>query len=166
MDLSDLHPAPGSRKDRKRIGRGYGSGHGKTSGFGQKGQKSRTGHHKAAPHFQGGQTQISTQLPYKRGFKNRFRVAYQVVNLENLDALETELEVTPEVLAAAGLVRDLRKPIKVLGDGELTKALKITAHRFSASAKSAIEAAGGTATLIGGEEAAADNSSSEAEGGR
>lgn len=170
MDLSNLSPSPGSHRDRKRVGRGYGSGHGKTSGFGQKGQKARSGHHKAAPHFMGGQTPMSTQLPYKRGFKNPFRVVYQVVNLEQLEALDTDLEVTPEVLQAAGIVRDLDKPVKILGRGQLTRALRVTAHGFSQSARSGIEAAGGTVTVLGGGEAedaaGTDISYNEAEGTR
>ncbi|HUS14950.1 MAG TPA: 50S ribosomal protein L15 [Chloroflexia bacterium] len=152
MELSDLRSPEGAFKKRKRVGRGPGSGHGKTAGRGQKGQKARSGHHYVSRHFEGGQTPIQQQLPYKRGFKNRFRVEYTIVSLENLEAIETDTELTPDVMVAAGLIRDTVRPVKVLGGGgELTRALRVQAHRFSGSAKQAIEAAGGQTTLIGGE---------------
>jgi large subunit ribosomal protein L15 len=148
MDLSNLHPPEGAFTKRKRVGRGYGSGRGKTSGRGQKGQKARTGHHYMARHFVGGQTPIQQQLPYKRGFKNRFRVEYQTVSLEQLDGLIVDGPITVEVMTAAGLVRNGDKQVKVLGDGEITRAINVTAHRFSASARQAIEAAGGQVTVL------------------
>jgi large subunit ribosomal protein L15 len=148
MELSDLRAPEGAFTNRKRVGRGAGSGTGKTSGRGQKGQKARAGHHYMARHFVGGQTPIQQQLPYKRGFKNRFRIEYHTVSLERLAALETEHDVTPEVLVTAGLIRDTTRPVKILGGGELSKPLRVTAHRFTASAKAAIEAAGGQTTVI------------------
>ncbi|HMA35028.1 MAG TPA: 50S ribosomal protein L15 [Chloroflexia bacterium] len=149
MNLSDLRSPAGAFTKRKRVGRGHGSGSVKTAGRGQKGQKARSGHHFAARHFEGGQTPIQQQLPYKRGFKNRFRVTYTIVSLERLAALDTEAELTPELLVSTGVIRDVKKPIKILGGGEVTRALKVQAHRFTASAKAAIEAAGGQATVIG-----------------
>src|SRR5215213_2383733 len=148
MELSNLHPPAGAFTDRKRVGRGHGSGKGKTAGRGTKGQKARSGHHYMARHFMGGQTPIQQQLPYKRGFKNHFRVEYQIVSLDQLNALEVDGPITIEVLAAAGLVRDADKLVKVLGDGEITRAINITVHRFSASARQAIEAAGGQVTAL------------------
>ncbi len=156
MELSDLRAPGGAVTKRKRVGRGHGSGSVKTAGRGQKGQKSRSGHHFMAPQFVGGQTPIQQQLPYKRGFKNHFRKTYVLVNLDSLTLLDGDADVTPELLVAAGLIRDTDKPIKVLnGDGPLDRALRVSAHRFSASARQAIEAAGGQVTLIGGEAAPA-----------
>ncbi len=148
MELNDLRSPEGAFTNRKRVGRGYGSGRGKTSGRGQKGQKARTGHHYMARHFVGGQTPIQQQLPYKRGFKNRFRVEYHIVSLESLAALELSGDITPEMMVTAGLLRDTNRPIKVLGGAEVTRPLTVSAHRFTASAKSAIEAAGGQATVL------------------
>lgn len=142
-ELHDLSPVPGSHRNRKRVGRGPGSGSGKTSGRGQKGQKSRSGGSVPAG-FEGGQMPLHRRIP-KRGFYSRNRVDYQVVNVGDLSGLSGA--VTPEVLRAAGLVGSLRKPIKILGNGVLDSALEITAHAFSGSAKAKIEAAGGTATV-------------------
>ncbi len=156
MELSDLRAPSGAVTKRKRIGRGHGSGSVKTAGRGQKGQKSRSGHHYMPPQFVGGQTPIQQQLPYKRGFKNLFRKSYVLVSLDSLIMLDTEADVTPELLVAAGLIRDTDKPIKVLnGDGAVDRAMRVSAHRFSASARQAIEAAGGQVTIIGGEAAPA-----------
>jgi large subunit ribosomal protein L15 len=160
MELSDLRAPEGAFTNRKRVGRGPGSGTGKTAGRGQKGQKARSGHHYMARHVVGGQTPIQQQLPYKRGFKNRFRVEYHIVSLERLDALETEHDVTPELLVTAGLIRDTTRPVKILGGGALSKPLRVTAHRFTASAKAAIEAAGGQATVIDTGAAAPDQEES------
>lgn len=146
-ELHDLSPAEGSHRDRKRVGRGEGSGLGKTAGRGQKGQKARSGGSVPAG-FEGGQMPLHRRIP-KRGFRPRNRVEYQVVNLFQLEGFKGE--ITPETLAAAGLVSSTRHPVKVLGDGEVEGALNITAHAFSASARSKIEAAGGTATVPAGE---------------
>jgi large subunit ribosomal protein L15 len=150
MELNDLRSPEGAFTPRKRVGRGHGSGTGKTSGRGQKGQKSRSGHHYMPRHFVGGQRPLQQALPYKRGFKNRFRVEYTIVSLDRLAAVELDGEITPELMVTAGLIRDTKGPIKILaGDNELTKPLRVQAHRISASAKAAIEAAGGQVTLIG-----------------
>ncbi len=137
-----LAPAPGSRKPRKRVGRGDGSGHGTYSGRGSKGQKSRAGY-KMRPGFEGGQLPLIKRLPKKRGFNNLSRVEYSVVNLGSLAIFETGSEVTPEKLVAAGLVRSRRFPIKILSDGEINSPLTVKANKFSAAAKAKIEAVGG-----------------------
>jgi len=147
MKLSNLKPAPGSTKERKRVGRGDGSGHGKTAGRGHKGQGARSGGN-VAPGFEGGQMPLQRRLP-KRGFHNPFRVAVAVVNLKQLETFEAGTEVTPEMLAEKGLVRRRDRLVKVLGDGSLTKALTVKAHRFSDAAKAKIEAAGGEAEVLG-----------------
>jgi large subunit ribosomal protein L15 len=139
MKLHELSPAKGSRKPRKRIGRGPGSGTGKTSGRGEKGQKSRSGYSQRDG-FEGGQMPLVRRVP-KRGFTNIFKTEYAVVNLSQLAELDGD--VTPESLASRGLVRS-GKPVKVLGDGEIGKALKVTANKFSKSARAKIEAAGGS----------------------
>jgi large subunit ribosomal protein L15 len=140
MKLHDLSPARGSKSKKKRVGRGPGSGLGKTAGRGEKGQKSRSGYSRR-PGFEGGQMPLVRRVP-KRGFTNIFRVEYAVVNVGDLAELPAG-EVTPESLAAAGLVRR-GKPLKVLGGGELGRALQVRAHAFSGSARAKIEAAGGT----------------------
>ena len=142
MRLHDLSPADGSKSKRKRVGRGPGSGLGKTAGRGEKGQKSRSGYSQR-PGFEGGQMPLVRRVP-KRGFTNVFRTEYAVINVGDLADLPAEggSEVTPESLAAAGLVRR-GKPLKVLGDGEIGRALQVKAHAFSASARAKIEAAGG-----------------------
>lgn len=145
MRLDELKPAPGSNKKRKRVGRGDGSGHGKTSCRGHKGQGARSGGN-VQPGFEGGQMPLQRRLP-KRGFHNPFRVQMSVVNLSQLEAL-AESEVTPESLAQHGLISGKNRQVKVLGDGSLSKALTVKAHGFSASAKEKIEAAGGKAELI------------------
>lgn len=145
-ELHDLTPAAGSRRNRKRVGRGPGSGTGKTAGRGQKGAGARSGA-TASPGFEGGQMPLQRRIP-KRGFKNFRRVEYQVVNVRDLADLQGE--VTPETLKAAGLIANFRRPVKVLGDGDLGGALDVSAHAFSKSARAKIEAAGGSATVLGG----------------
>jgi large subunit ribosomal protein L15 len=147
LNLNDLRPNVGANQKKKRVGRGTGSGHGKTSGRGTKGQKSRSGPGVRAG-FEGGQLPIQKRLPYKRGFTNIYRTQWEVVNLEKLIELGLEGEITPESLYDRGVTRGLEFPVKILGTGELSSALKITAHSFSASAKERIEAAGGTVTTI------------------
>ena len=147
--LHDLSPTPGSTKRRKRIGRGNASGHGGTSTKGHKGLKARTGG-KVHPRREGGQTPLIRRIP-KRGFTNISRVEYQVVNVRDL--VRVEGDVSPEALKAAGLIGTLNKPVKVLGIGEIERAASVTAHAFSKSARTKIEAAGGSANVIGSEAA-------------
>ena len=144
-ELHDLSPAAGSHRGRKRVGRGVGSGLGKTAGRGQKGQKARTGG-TVNIHFEGGQMPLHRRIP-KRGFNSMNRVEYQVVNLRDLEGFDGQ--ITPEALKGAGLIGNLRRPVKVLGQGEVTKALRVEAHAFSKSAKEKIEAAGGSVTVVG-----------------
>ncbi len=139
---NSIAPAPGSRKDRKRVGRGDGSGNGTYSGRGSKGQKSRAGY-KMRPGFEGGQLPLIKRLPRKRGFTNIFRVEYSTVSVGKLSTFETGSEVDPEKMVAAGLIKSLRKPVKVLADGDIKHPLTVKANKFSASAKAKIEAAGG-----------------------
>ena len=149
MKLDELRPAPGATKRRKRIGRGPGSGHGKTAGRGHKGQNSRAGTSRSAI-FQGGTMPVVRKIP-KRGFNNRW--AYRVAAV-NVGALERHFssgdEVTPEALGAKNLTKGRYDELKLLGDGELTKKLKVSAHRFSQSAKEKIEKAGGEAIVLPG----------------
>ncbi len=142
MKQNELAPPAGAKKDRKRVGRGDGSGHGTYSGRGCKGQKARAGC-KVKPGFEGGQLPLIKRLPRKRGFTNIFRTEYSVVSLDKLGGFEAGSEITPERLHAAGLVKSLRYPVKVLGDGGLKQPLVVKAHKFSAAAKAKIEAAGG-----------------------
>jgi large subunit ribosomal protein L15 len=148
--LEKLSPAPGSKKNRKRVGRGDGSGHGTYSGRGCKGQKSRAGY-KMRPGFEGGQLPLIKRLPEKRGFTNIFRKEYSTVNIGQLSGFESGSEVTPEKLVEAGIVKSLKRPIKILAAGEMAHPLTIKADRFSAAAKAKIEAAGGKAEEIKGE---------------
>ena len=143
MKLSSLTPVPGSIKNRKRVGRGHGSGLGKSAGRGAKGAGQRSGF-KRRPWFEGGQMPLARRLP-KRGFTNLFKKEFQVVNLDAIDALGLDT-INPQVLAKHGLVRSALKPVKILGDGELKSKLNVTATTFSKSAKEKIEKAGGTAT--------------------
>lgn len=152
MKLTDLHPAPGSHKREKRVGRGHGSGRGKTAGRGTKGQKARTGGtiHRA---FSGGQTRLSKRLPFLRGLGNSnipFRKDYAIVNLGDLASLEAGSQVTPESLVEYGFLSNAEGKglVKILGEGEINQALTFKAHKFSASARSKIEAAGGTIEII------------------
>ena len=149
-ELHDLSPAPGSWKEKKRVGRGPGSGNGKTAGRGHKGAKARTGTSIPAG-FEGGQMPLHRRLP-KRGFHNLFRTEYQVVNVRDLAGLEGE--ISPESLKAAGLIGSLRRPVKILGEGEIGVALQVRAHAFSGSARQKIEAAGGSARLVTDEDQA------------
>ena len=148
MRQDNLSPAPGSRRKRKRVGRGDGSGHGTYSGRGVKGQKSRSGY-KMRPGFEGGQLPLIKRLPRKRGFVNIFRTEYSVVNLSKLSIFESGSEVTPEKLLAARLVKSLRYPIKILADGNIEHPLSVKANKFSAAAKTKIEAAGGKVEEVG-----------------
>ena len=143
--VHDLAPAPGATHYRKRVGRGPGSGHGKTAGRGSKGQKSRTGYRHQRG-FEGGQMPLHRRVP-KRGFTNIFRIEYDIVNLSDLDRFEAGASVNPEALAGLRLTRKNR-PVKILGDGEIRKALNVSAHKFSASAKARIEAAGGRCEVL------------------
>ena len=143
--LHQLAPAAGATHYRKRVGRGPGSGHGKTAGRGYKGQKSRTGYRHMRG-FEGGQMPLHRRLP-KRGFTNIFRVEYEIVNISDLDRFDAGTEVTPDALSAVRLTRKNR-PVKILGDGQLQKALTVSAHKFSASARSRIEAAGGRCEVL------------------
>lgn len=148
MKLHELAPTPGAKKKRKRIGRGPGSGHGKTATKGHKGLKARSGGGKR-PGFEGGQMPLIRRIP-KHGFQNPFRVEYTIVNLKSLTALGTVDPITPQALVDAGLIKRTRRPVKVLGQGELGRAVVIQAHKFSQSAVAKIEAAGGRAEVIGG----------------
>ena len=143
MSLSNLRPPKGAKHARKRVGRGPGSGHGKTASRGSKGAKSRSGF-RFKRGFEGGQMPLHRRVP-KRGFTNIFRVEYAVVNLDTLaEVFEAGSAVTPELLRERGLVRQARAPIKVLGRGEISKALTVRAHRFSGSAAEKIAKAGGS----------------------
>jgi large subunit ribosomal protein L15 len=173
MKLHDLRPAEGSRKPRTRVGRGIAAGKGKTAGRGTKGQKARTGG-TIQPWFEGGQTPIHIRVPKLRGFKNKFRIEYEVVNVGRINELaETGIldapeiaaaadtaratakagkpapvTITADILAAVGIVRSLDKPLKVLGHGDVTRPLFVVADAFSKSATAKIEAAGGTANVL------------------
>lgn len=143
MKLHDLKPAPGSTSKSKRIGRGHGSGKGKTAGKGMMGQKARRG---PGPYrtFEGGQNRLVKRMPFKRGFTNNFGTEYEILNVGSLAEWPADQEVTPEALLEARAVRRKTMPVKILGDGELSKALTVKAHKFTASARQKIEAAGGT----------------------
>ena len=148
MKLHDLRPNPGAKKKRKRVGRGIAAGQGKTAGRGTKGQGARSGGGKG-PYFEGGQLPLARRLPFKRGFTNINKVYYKPVNLEQLAQFDFDgADVTPEILTAVGLLKKVTDPVVVLGNGELSVALTVKAHRFSASAKETIEAAGGTVEII------------------
>jgi large subunit ribosomal protein L15 len=147
MELHDLTPKPGARKQRKRVGRGPGSGHGKTAGRGHKGQGSRSGT-KRRRNFEGGQMPLVRRVP-KRGFTNIFRREYAIVNVGQLERFPSGSEVTPEVLLAERVIAALHDGVKVLGDGALSRKLVVKAHKFSGKAQQAIEAAGGRCEVIG-----------------
>jgi large subunit ribosomal protein L15 len=167
MKLHDLRPAEGSRKERIRVGRGIAAGKGKTAGRGTKGQKARAGG-SIPPWFEGGQTPLHMRIPKLRGFKNRFRIEYEVVNVGAIAAAvergafegadgpapkgkskaPAQLTINQDLLRAAGLVRTLNKPLKVLGNGEVSTALFVVADAFTASARTKIEAAGGTVSVL------------------
>jgi large subunit ribosomal protein L15 len=145
MNLSQLHPPAGSRHRPKRVGRGPGSGLGKTAGRGEKGQKSRSGYSRKRG-FEGGQMPLVRRVP-KRGFHNIFRKEYAIVNVGRLEKIESE-EVTPQSLLKSGVISSLRDGLKILGDGELTRAVKVSAHRISKTAREKIEAAGGKVEVL------------------
>ncbi|MBU5278332.1 50S ribosomal protein L15 [Ligilactobacillus animalis] len=144
MKLHELKPAEGSRQVRNRVGRGTSSGNGKTAGRGQKGQKARS---KVRLGFEGGQMPLFRRMP-KRGFNNINRKEYAIVNLETLNKFEDGAEVTPALMVEAGIVKNEKDGVKVLGNGELNKKLTVKANKFSASAKAAIEVAGGQAEVM------------------
>jgi large subunit ribosomal protein L15 len=146
MNLSNLKYAPGSRKKRKRVGRGQGSGHGKTSSRGEKGARSRAGF-KNKLGFEGGQTPLQRRLP-KRGFYNRFKKEFQIINLKDLERLENVTKIDPQVLYERGLIKKKNIPVKILGNGELNREIEISAHAFSQSARDKITAAQGRISEI------------------
>jgi large subunit ribosomal protein L15 len=147
MRLHDLRPPKGARKNPKRVGRGEGSGLGKTSGKGHKGQRSRSGGG-VRPGFEGGQMPLQRRLP-KRGFTNIFKKRFDLVNLRDLDRFESGSIIDPEGLAAAGLIRKADNKVKLLGDGRIEKPLTLKVHSVSAKAREAVEAAGGTVEMLG-----------------
>ena len=147
MNLHDLKPAKGARRKRKRIGRGPGSGHGKTATKGHKGLLARSGGGKRAG-FEGGQMPLIRRVP-KFGFANPFRTEYAIVNVKSLEAWGGSETVTPQAMVEAGLVKRKTLPIKILGNGELKRSLVVQAHKFSKSAESKIQAAGGRVEVIG-----------------
>ena len=147
MELHNLSPKAGSRKDRKRVGRGPGSGNGKTAGKGHKGQLSRSGHsHKR--NFEGGQMPLVRRMP-KRGFTNIFRKEFVIVNVGQLERFPVGAEITPDLLLAEGVISKPRDGVKILGDGDLSRKLTVRAHKFSKKAQDVIQAAGGTCEVIG-----------------
>jgi large subunit ribosomal protein L15 len=146
MNLNNLHPAKNSKKDRKRVGRGPGSGRGKTAGRGTKGQKSISGYSRKRG-FEGGQMPLSRRLP-KRGFTNIFRKEYSAVNLTRLEKV-TKKEIKPKDMIEAGIIKKETERVKILGQGDISSAKTIHAHKFSAAALKKIEDAGGKAVLIG-----------------
>jgi large subunit ribosomal protein L15 len=150
LSLNNLHPAKGSTHKKKRLGRGPGTGLGKTAGRGNKGQKSRSGY-SSKTGFEGGQMPLHRRLP-KRGFTNIFKKQWIEVRLDALEnSFAADDEITPEVLHERGIIKKAKHDIVVLGNGDVTKALKISAHRFTKSAREKIEKAGGTANVIGAE---------------
>src|SRR5690554_4533801 len=146
MKLHELSPAPGSRHSRKRVGRGIGSGHGKTSTRGHKGQKARSGGG-VRPGFEGGQMPLQRRLP-KRGFTNIFKKEYAIVNIQDLNIFDDGTEVTIELLQDVGMIKGVKDGVKILGNGELEKQLTVKAHRFSKQAEEKISARGGKAEVI------------------
>ncbi len=144
MKLSELRPAEGSVRERKRVGRGIGSGQGKTAGKGHKGQKARN---KVRAGFEGGQTPLHRRVPHTRGFKNIFKKEYAIVNLDVLAKLEAEV-INPELLIEKGIVDDLKSGLRVLGRGEIGRAVTVHAHHFSKSAEEKIKASGGTTEVL------------------
>jgi len=147
LTLDDLRPNPGAKQDRKRVGRGHGSGKGKTAGRGTKGQGARSGS-RVGRGFEGGQLPIQQRLPYKRGFTNIYKTQWEVVNLDRLEELGGDEPITPALLHQRGVVRGLEFPVKILGHGTLSRPLRVSAHAFSESAKAALEAAGGSAETL------------------
>ncbi len=147
MRLNDLRPPKGSKKKRKRVGRGDASGHGGTSTRGHKGQNARSGGPKKAG-FEGGQMPLQRRLP-KRGFTNIFRKEYAILNLDQIDRLSTLTEVDPELLLGMGVIKKMKTGLKILGDGEIRRAVKVKAHKFSKKAAEKIRAAGGEVETLG-----------------
>lgn len=147
MQLHDLSPAPGSKKRRRRVGRGIAAGQGKTAGRGTKGQNSRSGGG-VRPYFEGGQLPLVRRLPHKRGFTNIWRVEYKPVNLARLARFEANSVVSPETLAAAGIIKKATERVAILAEGNLDRPLIVRAHRVSKGARAKIEAAGGTVELL------------------
>ena len=145
---NNITPARGSRHASKRVGRGNGSGHGTYSGRGCKGQKARAGNNKVRPGFEGGQLPLIKRLPSKRGFTNIFRTEYSTVSINQINKFKSGVEVTPEKLLAAGIIKSLSNPIKILADGDIDHPITVKANKFSASAKAKIEAAGGKAEEV------------------
>lgn len=148
IGAEELRPDRGATHAKKRVGRGNGSGHGTYAGKGLKGQKSRSGKKLPYDAFEGGQFPSSRKFHVLRGFNNKWRVEFQPVNLAALERFDAGATVTPESLRAAGVLRNLNQPVKVLGAGDLTRKLNVSAHRFSESARTKIEAAGGSCTVI------------------
>ena len=148
MQQHELRSPAGAKRARRRVGRGDSSGYGSFAGRGMKGQKSRSGGG-VRPGFEGGQLPLSKKLPFVRGFTNIFRVEYNVVNVKSLAAFDAHSDVNPAALGDAGIVRNANKPIKILGRGEIQVPLTVAAHKFSASARRKIQAAGGTVREIG-----------------
>ncbi|HDH09470.1 MAG TPA: 50S ribosomal protein L15 [Chloroflexi bacterium] len=147
MKLHELRPAEGSKKKRKRVGRGIAAGQGKTAGRGTKGQRARSGGG-VRPYFEGGQLPLVRRLPHKRGFTNIFKVHYTPVNLDRLASFEAGAVVSPATLAKAGIIKSPKEPVVILGRGELDRPLTVKAHRFSQSAKEKIVAAGGRVEVL------------------
>lgn len=143
MKLHELRPHKGAHRKRKRVARGTAGRGGKTAGRGTKGQNARSGGGKG-PFFEGGQLPFVRRMPQKRGFKNLFKVEYSIVNIERLSGFRKGSRVDPAALVKAGIIKSAEGPVKVLGQGELDKALTVSAHKFSVTAKDKIEAAGGT----------------------
>src|SRR5215510_10899558 len=158
MQIHELTPADGSRRERIRIGRGHGSGKVKTGGKGTKGQNARAGGG-VPPYFEGGQLPLIRKLPYRRGFRNPFRVEYDEVNVRDLGDFPAGSTVGPDDFDVAGVLRGSSGRVNVLGHGDLSVKLTVRAHKFTAGARQKIEAAGGTVELIGAESAAADEES-------
>lgn len=155
LSLNNLKPAKGSTHKKKRVGRGPGSGLGKTAGRGHKGQKSRSGY-SSRPGFEGGQMPLQRRLP-KRGFTNIFKKEWLEISLAKIEeSFNSGDEVTPEILHERGLIKKAKHDVVILGTGEVTKALKISAHRFTKTAKDKVEKAGGTATIIEKAQAASE----------
>jgi len=146
LELHGLKPAKGANKKRKRVGRGPGSGHGKTATRGEKGQKSRSGFSQK-PGFEGGQMPLHRRIP-KHGFTNKFAKEYAVLNVRQLNDFEDGTEITPELLTQKGLVKKVKDGIRILGEGELSRKLTVRAHHFSESAKQKIEQAGGSVEVV------------------
>jgi large subunit ribosomal protein L15 len=147
MRINDLRPPSGSKRERIRIGRGHGSGKVKTGGKGTKGQKARAGGG-VPPYFEGGQLPLIRKLPYRRGFRNPFRIEYREVNVRDLGEFPAGSTVGPEEFETAGVLRGKAGPVKVLGQGEMSVGLTVRAHKFTAGARQKIESAGGSAEVI------------------